>query len=55
VSLPRARFRGPAVARELGRLLGSKEVAENCRAAAARLRDSRAVERTCEELEALAP
>jgi UDP:flavonoid glycosyltransferase YjiC (YdhE family) len=53
-SLPRARFRGPAVARDLERLLRSKEVAQNCRAVADRLKDSRAVEQTCEELEALA-
>jgi UDP:flavonoid glycosyltransferase YjiC (YdhE family) len=53
-SLPRRKFRGPAVAEALGRLLGSKDVADSCRAAASRLKDSRAVERTCEELEALA-
>jgi rhamnosyltransferase subunit B len=52
-SLRRPKFRGPAVAEALGQLLASQEVAENCRAAAARLKDSRAVEQTCEELEAL--
>ncbi|HEX5272995.1 MAG TPA: nucleotide disphospho-sugar-binding domain-containing protein [Gemmataceae bacterium] len=53
VSLPRARFRGPTVAQALDELLGSKGVAENCRAVAARLKDSRAVEQTCDEIEAL--
>jgi len=52
-SLRRQDFRGPLVARALGQLLGSEEVAANCQAVAARLKGSRAIERTCEELEAL--
>lgn len=52
-SVPRRRFRGPAVARALGELLDSKEVAENCASVAARLKGSRAVEQTCEAIEEL--
>jgi UDP:flavonoid glycosyltransferase YjiC (YdhE family) len=53
-SLRRPEFRGPAVAEALERLLGSEDMAKNCRAAAGRLQNARAVERACEELEGLA-
>ena len=41
------RFRGPAVAQHLARLLGCPTVARACQAAAARLRDDEWEEATC--------
>jgi UDP:flavonoid glycosyltransferase YjiC (YdhE family) len=52
--LPPKRFRGNLVAEALRRLLDSPEVARNCDAVAARLRDARPIERTCELIESLA-
>ncbi len=52
-SLSPRRFVGPAVARELGALLDSGEVAERCRTLAQRLREGDPVTPTCELIEAL--
>jgi UDP:flavonoid glycosyltransferase YjiC (YdhE family) len=51
--LPKA-FRGPAVARQLARLLDSPAVASACRAAAARLRKDEWEDATCRAVEELA-
>jgi UDP:flavonoid glycosyltransferase YjiC (YdhE family) len=51
--LPRA-FRGPAVAKQLARLLDSPAVAAACRAAAARLHKDQWEDATCEAVEELA-
>jgi rhamnosyltransferase subunit B len=52
--LPR-RFRGPAVADELGKLCDSPTVADRCRAVAARFAETpRPLESACEAIEALA-
>jgi UDP:flavonoid glycosyltransferase YjiC (YdhE family) len=54
-ALPPAKFRGPAVARALGTLLDSPEVAARCRAVADRFADDpRPMERASEAIEALA-
>jgi UDP:flavonoid glycosyltransferase YjiC (YdhE family) len=54
-ALPPARFRGPALARALGTLLDSPEVAARCRAVAGRFADDpRPMERASEAIESLA-
>lgn len=52
-SLARHRFRGPAVAAALDRLLTSRDIAESCRALAAKFHGDRAIEATCDILESL--
>jgi UDP:flavonoid glycosyltransferase YjiC (YdhE family) len=54
MTLRRKDFRGPIVAQALEQLLGSKEVATNCRTIATRLKGSRAIEQTCGAIEELA-
>jgi UDP:flavonoid glycosyltransferase YjiC (YdhE family) len=54
-TLPPARFRAPAVARALRRLLDSAETAASCRLVADRIRDDAgALERACEAIETFA-
>lgn len=53
-ALPPKRFRGPAVAAHLDRLISSPEVAAACGRVAARFHDDRALEAACEALERLA-
>jgi UDP:flavonoid glycosyltransferase YjiC (YdhE family) len=53
-AISRAAYKGPAIAKALSRLLGSSEVAENCRTAASRFGDGDAFSRSCELIEALA-
>jgi rhamnosyltransferase subunit B len=48
-----ARFRGPAVADALGRLLASQKVRESCRAVAARFGDGDPLAPACDAIEAL--
>lgn len=52
-SLPPARFRGPAVAEVLGRLLGSAEVRQACAVAAARFTDADPFGPNCDAIGAL--
>ena len=52
--LPPARFRGPAVARELEGLLGSTETAARCRAVAQRLSGVNGLTAACEVIEGAA-
>ena len=52
--LPRARFRGPAVARELEQLLGSTDTAARCRTLAERLRGVNGLTAACEVVESVA-
>ena len=51
--LPPRRFRGPAVARQIELLLGSRDVAARCRTLAARLRDLDGLAAACDVLEAV--
>jgi UDP:flavonoid glycosyltransferase YjiC (YdhE family) len=51
--IPR-QFHGPAVAREVGRLLTSRAVARACREAAARIQKDEWVDATCRAVEELA-
>jgi len=53
-SLKPARFRGPAAARKLARLLESPDVAAKCRSLAKLMDGPAALERACEFIEALA-
>jgi UDP:flavonoid glycosyltransferase YjiC (YdhE family) len=50
-SLPPKRFRGPAVAEMIRRLLDDSAVATSCRDVAARLADTDGIERACDEVE----
>jgi rhamnosyltransferase subunit B len=52
-ALPPARFRAPAVARDLGALLASADVAARCRDYAERIRASRPLEEACRLIEEL--
>ena len=52
--LPRARFRGPAVARELDQLLGSTETADRCRTLKERLKGVNGLTAACEVIEGVA-
>jgi len=52
-SLSRRKFRAAAVARMLGELLASKEVSANCQTVAARVKESRPIDQTCDLLEEL--
>ena len=54
LSLPVARFRGPAVAEALQDLLDSAEVSARCREIAGRFRDTRPLDEACVAIETLA-
>jgi UDP:flavonoid glycosyltransferase YjiC (YdhE family) len=55
LSLPPRAFQGPAVARLLGQLLGSAEVASRCRDFSRRSQEGRPLEEACRAIEELAP
>jgi UDP:flavonoid glycosyltransferase YjiC (YdhE family) len=55
LSLPPRAFRGPAVARLLGRLLVSADVADRCREYARRTREGKPIDDAGRAIEELAP
>jgi rhamnosyltransferase subunit B len=53
--VPPRKFRGPTLARALGEMLGSPQVAASCRAVAGKFVGADSLGRTCELIEGLAP